>query len=52
MKKRGETMEDHVRKTIEDTNILFHAIQTEGNAANRKVSYNKPYEFLPGLNAT
>ena len=48
----GEKMTDHIQKMIEETNTLFDAVQTVGNEARRKVGFNKPYEFSPGLSAT
>ena len=45
-------MEDHIQKILEDTDILFDAIQTVGNEARQKAGYNNPYEFSPGLTAT
>ena len=42
----------NIVKMLEDTNILFIAIQTVGNEAHRRVGYNNPYEFSPGLTAT
>lgn len=50
--REGRKMTEHIRKTIEETNTLFQALQTVGNEAHRQVGYNKPYEFSPGLTAT
>lgn len=40
-----------IEKMIISTNELFHAIQVVGNEAYKRVGYNKPFEFSPGLTA-
>ena len=45
-------MTPHIERMIRSINELFDALQTVGIEAHRRVGYNEPFEFAPGLAAT